>query len=324
VTPSEMRDAKARKIAEAAQGLGWEALVEIDGFEFTAYLEADNASAQMVEGKLSAAERILSDFGGPELYSLVEEYDLVPLGVHDAGKDLDEFVTAYPGGELYPPAEAADLEAMNEEHDAGEDYDERPSGLDLSDEGLEAMDAYINCDVGEEVDAADELCATCGNTGTQGVCPCGRVGACEIEPSPAWVTELAASVPEPVEGEGWEVPMNGLHEDPEYGDGRYTSPKETWAASQISDTPQNENEHEHGGPTLANNPKEVEMSENNENYVLTASRIIANGGFVIVARPKPTDQAEGFKIQRFASINRSHATALRDKFGYSIGIAARQ
>jgi len=328
MTPNEMRANKAREITEAAQGLGWEALVEIEGFSFTVLLSAEGATGQMIEGKLSKALSLIDEFGGPELYSLVEEYDLVPLGVldeqdkscegceyyhnetetetsscqlplqvkcvreakdedlvplgiHDAGKDLDEFV----------------------EHDAGEEDEKRPSGLGLSDEGIEATEAFINGDDFEDPgeDAADAMCEKCNGEECCGI---------------PWVTELAASMPEPVEGEGWEVPM-GLHEDPEFGDGRYTSPKEVWAATQTSDTPQNEYEFKNGGPTLA---QEATMSEG---YVKTATRIIADGGFVIVARPQPKDQAEGFAVQRFASINLSHARALRNKYGYSIGIAAQ-
>ena len=257
MTPNEMREQKKAAIEVAAGKLGWEAEVEIDGYGFVAYLSALGASEQMVEGKLSAAERILSDLGVPGLYPADETYDLIPLGVKDEAAELDEFV----------------------EHDAGEEDDE------------------------DYEDTADAMCARCGECGI----------------SPSWVTELAASMPEPTEGEGWEVPM--LHEDSEFGDGRYTSPKETWAAAQVSDTPQNEYEHVHGGPRLA---QEDTMSEETKGYVKTASQIVAEDGFVVVVRPTKADRAKGFKVQKFASINISHATALRDEYGYSINIAARQ
>lgn len=239
MTPNEMREAKAQAISEAAQGLGWEALVEIKGYKFTVVLSAENATEQMIEGPLGEALKLVNDFGGPELYPSDETYDLVPLGVHDADKDLDEFVE-----EL--------TESTNE-----------------FGELLSALDEFVEHDAGEE-DTADAMCSTCNGE------------ECGI---PAWVVELLQSYPEPVEGEGWEVPMNGLHEDPEYGDGRYTFPKEVWVATRISDTPQDEYEHQHGGPTLAQ-PKEVEMS--NENYVKDAVRTIANDGFVLVARKSNT------------------------------------
>lgn len=288
MTPNEMRAKKVQDITEAAQGLGWEAEVEIDGFSFTALLSAEGASGQIVEGKLGKALKLIDDFGGPELYSLVEEYDLVPLGVKDEAAELDEFVTEHDAGE----------EETNDEENEERDFGDPEKEWDRAAEEREFEEST------EFPDAADAMCADCNGE------------KCGIPP--AWVTELAASVPEPVEGEGWEVKVNGLHEDPFFGDGRYTSPKETWAAAQISDTPQNEYEHQHGGPALA---QEVTVSEKTEGYVKTASRIVANEGFVVVARPKPTDQAEGFKVQYFASINLSHAAALRDRYGYSIGIA---
>lgn len=298
MTPQEMRNAKAREITEAAQGLGWEALVEVKGYKFRAELFAEGATEQTVSGKLSKALELIDEFGGPELYPLTETYDLIPLGVKDEAAELDEFVeelteSTNEFGEL--------LSALDEfvEHDAGEKEiepeanDENcPSTLDLSNEGTEAMEAFIDGDDYEDPgeDAADATCADC-----------------EMRESCGMKDE--------------EAPMNGSHEDSEFGDGRYTSPKEVWAATQTSDAPQNEHEHQHGGPKLA---QEVEMSEETKGYILTAARIIADGGFVIVARPTKADQAKGFKTQLFASINRSHAKTLRDVYGYGINIAARQ
>lgn len=86
-----------------ATELGWVDVTLTDDLsEVTLLLGAPGATEQIVSALLSKIRRELTDLGGPEDYPAIEEYDVAGVGPRNQRDQV-------------PPAEAADLAAMDED-----------------------------------------------------------------------------------------------------------------------------------------------------------------------------------------------------------------